>query len=54
MFGISAFSQSPFASLGGTAARVEISGVSAQAHLSDPTNVTVNVDVSVNVNLNVV
>ena len=50
MFGISAFSQSPFASLGGTAARVEISGVSAQALLSDPTNaVNVTIDAEANV-----
>ena len=49
MFGISAFSQSPFASLGGTAARVEISGVSATASLSDPTQAPISVDAEANV-----
>ena len=50
MFGISAFSQSPFASLGGTAARVEISGVAATATTADPTtasNITINAKANV-------
>ena len=50
MFGISAFSQSPFASLGGTPVQVDLSGVSAQALLSDPTNaVNVTIDAEANV-----
>ena len=48
MFGISAFSQSPFASLGGTPVQVDLSGVSAQALLSDPTQVPISVDAEAN------
>ena len=49
MFGISAFSQSPFASLGGTPVQVDISRVAATASTSDPLNIPVNVDAEANV-----
>ena len=39
MFGISAFSQSPFASLGGTSVRVEISGVAGTSALGTTSQV---------------
>ena len=50
MFGISAFSQSPFASLGGTPVQVDLSGLAATALLPDPTQVdpvTINADANV-------
>ena len=50
MFGISAFSQSPFASLGGTPVRVDLSGLAVTASLSDPTlAVVVTIDAEANV-----
>jgi hypothetical protein len=53
VFGISAFSQSPFASLGGTPVQVDISGVAATASLPDPTQVDpVTIDAEANVTPN--
>ena len=49
MFGISAFSQSPFASLGGTPVQVDLSGLAVTASLSDPIQVPISVDAEANV-----
>ena len=43
MFGITAFAEAPFTSLGGVSVLIEATGVSATANLSDPTQVAATV-----------